>query len=609
MTTVLTISDLHVTASGPDDDTVEIVSDINVAVAPGEVVALIGESGAGKTTAALVALGYCRPGTHVAGGSVIFDGRDILSLNYAERRKIRGNEIAYVAQSAQAALNPSMTIGRQIIEVMRLHGVHPGAEARRRTIDLLEKLSLPDPEDLFDRYPHQTSGGQQQRIMLAMALACSPLLLVLDEPTTALDVTTQVEVLKTIKEMIRGTGTAALYVSHDLTVIAQIADRVLVLKGGEKVEEGSVRQIVEEAKEDYTKTLIAAVSGEIDLAEQKGRGGAGADAATESPILQVKDIRASYARKESLFSAKTENMVLEDVSLDLYRGEVLAIVGESGCGKSTLARVITGLHRPTGGSIILDGEQLDGISRRRTLEQCRRVQIVFQSPYQSLNPVQRVDQIILNSLNLYFDMAGKEKRDRVEELLGMVGLDPALSRKLPIELSGGQRQRVSIARALAARPDIIVCDEILASLDVVVAAQILETMQGLQENFGVSYLFISHDLTTVRSFADRVAVIYAGSIVDMGPTSDVFASPRHPYTDLLYRSSPELRIGWLEEALEARAGRQGRSEAGAFGGCKFFGRCRFAEPGLCDMAVPDLYAVSDQHHWLCHKATAIRDGG
>ncbi len=595
MTPLLRIEDLVVEGRPPSGLWVETVHKCSVDVNAGEVVALIGESGAGKTTVALAALGYTRPGTRFKNGSkVLMEGIDILTMSPRERRDMRGQEVAYVAQSAQASLNPAIPIGDQIAESLILHDLADKTDARKRAIDLLDLLDLPHPETLAHRYPHQTSGGQQQRIMMAMAMACHPKLLVLDEPTTALDVTTQIEVLKAIKDVIRERDTAAIYVSHDLSVVAQVADRILVMNDGDVVEQGKTDDILNNATMEYTRTLLGAAKPKPTRETATSTWN---PAAEQSPIMTVREVDATYERQRMFRTTEREQYVLHDIELDVYPREVLAVVGESGSGKSTLARVMAGLHPALNGEVTLGEDTLPSHARQRTKEQLRRIQIIFQSPDQSLNPEKRIDDAIGRPLELYFGMSGSEKQGRIAELLEMVGLDGDYAGRFPAELSGGQRQRVSIARAFAAKPDIILCDEVLSALDTVVAARVLELMKQLREEHKVAYVFISHDLSTVASIADRVAVMYAGRIIDTGLTKEVFAPPHHPYTQLLINSVPALRQGWLEEVIGSR-----EAEAGMRSNvmlhdlpCPFRKRCPVMIEGKCDVE-PAPRCEMGQHH-------------
>lgn len=580
---------------------VPIVQNASVTVQPGEVVAFIGESGAGKTTLALSALGFNRSGTRFSGGEVRFDGIDVLALDRNARRDLRGRSVAYVAQSAAAALNPSIRIGDQISESLRIHRLATAQDAKSRARELLALLDLPDPDRLVSRYPQQTSGGQQQRIMTAIAMSCGPKLLVLDEPTTALDVTTQIEVLKAIKDAIADQKAAAIYISHDLAVVAQIASRIVVLRHGNLVEQGSAEEIIRAPRHEYTRALLSAVK----VIPEIGRIGAGRRAVEpRPPILTLQNVAAGYLRSSTRSPLLSQSLVVRDISLHIAPGETLALVGESGSGKSTLARVVAGLMPAAHGYVVLDGKVLGPRVRDRTKEQLRRIQIVFQSPEQALNPRQRVGEAIGRALHFYFGSAAAARTERIKELLNLVGLPEAFARKFPDELSGGERQRVAIARALAAKPDIILCDEFLSALDTVVAAKILRLMSELRDSQGVGYVFISHDLATVATIADRVAVMYAGRIVEIGRTADIFKAPNHPYTNLLIRSVPELRTDWLEEAIgdrpvEAADGRSAKMAPPP--GCPFRRRCPLAVLGTCEQAPPSV-DLGDGHKLHCHRS-------
>jgi peptide/nickel transport system ATP-binding protein len=595
---VLEIAGLSVEGRTPRGAWVPTVRGVSVTVAPGEVVALIGESGAGKTTVALAALSYARPGTRIVGGSVLLEGVEILALEARARRRARGKDVAYVAQSAQAALNPAITIGEQVAEPMLLHGVASGGDARRRAVALLRRLDLPDPDELARRYPHQASGGQQQRVLVAMALTCAPKLLVLDEPTTALDVTTQIEVLKAIKDVIREHGSAAIYVSHDLAVVTQVADRIVVMKDGLVVEHGPTAEIVTRPTQEYTRQLIGAVTPRPAGSRRVAAG----DAAPAPPLLEVDRVSATFARPGLLRQAGRDADVLQDVTMEVRPREVVALVGESGSGKTTLARVIAGLHPPSAGTVRLAGRPLEAGARRRDRDALRRIQIVFQSPDLSLNPEQRIEDAIGRPLELYFGLDRERRARRVAELLTLVGVPPDYAGRFPAELSGGQRQRVSIARAFAAEPDLVLCDEILSSLDTIVAAQVLELMRALKARHDVAYLFISHDLATVASIADRVLVLYGGRVCETGPTAAVFSPPHHPYTALLLSSVPALRQGWLEEVLAARAPDPAQTGIDLSGdaGCPFRARCPLAIPGTCDEPPPARRTVAGQTIH-CHR--------
>jgi peptide/nickel transport system ATP-binding protein len=492
-----------------------------------------------------------------------------------------------------------MTIGEQVAEPLILHGSSARREARRRAVELLRRLDLPHPEELARRYPHQASGGQQQRVLVAMALTCAPKLLVLDEPTTALDVTTQIEVLDAIKGVIRQHGGAALYVSHDLAVVAQVADRILVMKNGTVVEEGATGAILERPRQPYTRQLIGAVR------PRPGRERpAGPASAAPEPLLVVDRVSATFAPRRLLVGAAPAGAdVLREVTIEVRPREVVALVGESGSGKTTLARVIAGLHPASAGEVRLGGQVLARRVKERETAALRRIQIIFQSPDLSLNPAQRIEEAIGRPLELYFAIRGPRRAERIAELLAMVGVAPDCARRFPSELSGGQRQRVSIARAFAAEPDLVLCDEILSSLDTIVAAQVLELMRELRAGHAVAYLFISHDLATVASIADRVVVLYAGRVCETGPTAAVFSPPHHPYTALLLSSVPAVRQGWLEEVLAARVRAPGPTGAVARTdrGCPFVARCAVSIPGTCEREQPPARMTAAGQTIHCHR--------
>lgn len=599
MAALLRIEDLVVKARTPTGVVITTVDNVSVDIHPREVVALIGESGAGKTTVALAALGYARPGTQIVEGRVFLDDTDIMKMSRAERRDMRGKDIAYVAQSAQASLNPAIPIGEQVGEGLIIHEIATGDEAKKRTIELLTTLDLPDPPALVERFPHQASGGQQQRIMMAMAMSCGPKLLVLDEPTTALDVTTQIEVLKAIKHAIQDRHMAAIYVSHDLAVVAQVADRILVMNGGKVVEQGTADEILNNPQDDYTKLLLSAVRPPPDASAKAPD----SDVEKNDVLLRVKSICATYDRAPLFGTIEREQQVLQDIDLEVRSQEVLAVVGESGCGKSTLARVVAGLHPALSGELEFGGETLRDEVSKRERDILRKIQIVFQSPDLSLNPEHLVEKSLARPLELYFDMTAAERRDRVDDLLESVGLDPDYAGRYPGELSGGERQRLSLARAFAAQPELVLCDEVLSSLDTVVAASVLNLMRDLRQKYQVAYMFISHDLSTVATIADRVAVLYAGRVVDIGPTKQVFAAPHHPYTSLLIASVPALKLDWLETTLEGHAAKGGGAFAGVMPrdrACPFRTRCPVMMPGICDVEPPPARKAGSDHIIHCH---------
>ncbi len=531
---LLQITGLRI-AGRADDVWHEIVKGIDLTLHKGEVLGLIGESGAGKSTIGLAAMGYARDGCRITGGSVVFDGRDLTKLTREAQRKLRGSRIAYVAQSAAASFNPAHKLIDQYSESPVQHGVMSASQAEKEAIDLYRRLRLPNPDEIGFRYPHQVSGGQLQRAMTAMAMSCRPDLIIFDEPTTALDVTTQIEVLAAIKDVVRQFNTAAIYITHDLAVVAQMADRIMVLRYGELVEEAPTGQMLDHPEKDYTKSLWAVRS--FQKAEHV------APAAGATPIISVQGVDASYGRVK----------VLHDVSFDLHERQTVAVVGESGSGKSTTARVITGLLPPDEGQVLFKGQPLPPSNKKRSKAQLRHVQMIYQMADTAVNPKQRIRDIIGRPLEFYLGLKGKKKEERIRELLRLIELDPdRFIDRLPGELSGGQKQRVCIARALAAEPEVIICDEVTSALDQLVAEGILRLLDRLQQEFGLAYMFITHDLATVRAIADEVVVMLQGEVVEKGPKDDVFTPPHHDYTDLLLSSVPEMRTGWLEEVLENR---------------------------------------------------------
>jgi peptide/nickel transport system ATP-binding protein len=536
MGTLLQIRDLKIGATiyppGEDPIDIGIVHGVSFDLEKGKVIGLIGESGAGKSTIGLAALAYGRGGVRITGGQVLLDGKDILRYTKAGIRDIRGRHVCYVAQSAAAGFNPAMRLADQVIEATVLHGIMGRAEALERARYLFGVLGLPDPDNFGTRYPHQVSGGQLQRAMTAMALCSRPDLIVFDEPTTALDVTTQIDVLAAIKHAIEETGTAAIYITHDLAVVAQISDDIMVLQHGNTVEYGSVKQIIEAPHQQYTRDLIS-IRSDIKP-EQPDQSGA---------LLKLDGIDAQYGP-----NAK----VLFDVTIHLPKGQTLAVVGESGSGKSTTARVITGLLPPTKGQVIFDGQPLPPALKDRTKDQLRELQMIYQMADTAMNPRQTVAEIIGRPLTFYFGLKGEERRRKVTELLDMIEMGDPFADRYPAELSGGQKQRVCIARSLAAEPRLLICDEPTSALDPLVAEGILKLLLNLQKDTGVSYLFITHDIATVRAIADSIAVMYKGKVVRFGPKSKVLNPPFDDYTDLLLKSVPEMELGWLEKALAGR---------------------------------------------------------
>lgn len=536
MSNFIEIRDLKVEATTDSGRRVEIIKGVSLDVAEGEIVALIGESGSGKTTIALTLMGHTRAGCRISGGSVSVGGKDMVTLSEKQRAKVRGTEVAYVPQSAAAAFNPATSIMDQVIEVTRIHQLMSPDEARARAVELFRALSLPEPETIGSRYPHQVSGGQLQRLAAAMALIGDPTLVIFDEPTTALDVTTQIEVLRAFKSVMKKGGIAGVYVSHDLAVVAQIADRIVVLKGGETQETGTTGEILNNAKHPYTRQLLAAF-------EPKPRGATGPAEPATAPLLSIEDLVAGYGQRQA--DGLPLVRAVEHVSLKVEKGRNLGIIGESGCGKSTLARTIAGILPAAVGKIVFDGTELHRNARERSRDELREMQIVFQYADTALNPAKSVEDILDRPLVFYHGMDRKARNARIDQLLDMVRLPRNLRHRRPGELSGGQKQRVNFARALAADPKLILCDEITSALDTVVAAAVIDLLKELQRELGLSYIFISHDLSVVEAICDEIVVMYGGRKVEE-ITSSTVKAPQHPYSQLLFSSVPTLDPAWLD---------------------------------------------------------------
>ncbi len=529
------IRDLHIEGRA-DEQWLPIINGVNLDLHRGRVLGLIGESGAGKSTLGLAAMGFTRDGCRISGGSIEFDGMDLLAMSRMQRRSLLGKRIAYVAQSAAASFNPAHKIVNQHSEAPVYHGVMSRAESEADGIELYRKLRLPDPDQIGFRYPHQVSGGQLQRAMTAMAMSCRPDLIIFDEPTTALDVTTQIEVLAAIRDIVEQFGTAAIYITHDLAVVAQMADDIKVLLRGDEVEQADTRSMLANPKEEYTRSLWAVRSFQRPAKPPVEQG--------VVPVVSVNNVTAAYGRSEN---------VLHDVSFDIHKGRTVAVVGESGSGKSTVARCIMGLLPPKQGDVRFNGEVLPASYKKRSKEQLRRVQMIYQMADTALNPRVRIKDIIGRPVEFYLGLKGRERDNRVAQLLEQIELDPAqYMQRLPTELSGGQKQRIGIARALAAEPEFIICDEVTSALDQLVAEGILRLLARLQDELGIAYMFITHDLATVRAIADEVVVMKEGNVVESGLKDQMFTPPHHPYTDLLLSSVPEMDPDWLTRLLAER---------------------------------------------------------
>ncbi|KAE9654936.1 ABC transporter ATP-binding protein [Pseudomonas sp. PB105] len=595
MTELIRVEDLRVVAYGERGE-VEIVKGVSFALQKGEVLALIGESGSGKTTIALALLGYARRGCRLSGGVVRVGEHDMLALSEKQLQGLRGNRVSYIAQSAAAAFNPAKKLIDQVVEGALIHGLGTRADLQAKAIGLFHDLALPDPEHIGQRYPHQVSGGQLQRVMAAMALISDPLLVVLDEPTTALDVTTQIDVLRAFKRVVRERGATAVYVSHDLAVVAQMADQIVVLNGGQILEQSATAPLLQAPAHAYTRSLLAAARPDTTIRPPCG-------VAEDAPLLTISGLTAGYGNKN--LHGMPAIRVLEDIDLTVRRGQAIGVIGESGSGKSTLARVVAGLLTPALGGLTFDGQPLGASLSARTPEQFRRIQMVFQNADTALNPMHSVATILSRPLKMYFGLKGAALQARIGELLDLVRLPRDLAERRPNELSGGQKQRVNLARALAAKPDLILCDEVTSALDTVVGAAILELLRDLRQQLGVSYLFISHDISTVRALCDDIVVMYSGHKVQAGSRQSFAEAPFHPYTDLLIHSVPELRQGWLENCgttcseLPPIGARANVPEL-----CTFLNRCPVRIDGLCNRTAPNRRHLDNGSEILCHHDSA-----
>ncbi|MFY0682531.1 MAG: ABC transporter ATP-binding protein [Thalassovita sp.] len=531
------------------------VEDVSFSVNPGETVCVVGESGSGKSVSSLSLMRLVEfGGGEIAGGRLIFDRKEGDNIDLAETdqslmRTIRGNEIGMIFQEPMTALNPVFTVGRQLTEGLRIHKDMNKEQAEARALDLLKQVRIPEPERRLKQYPHELSGGMRQRVVIAMALACEPRLLIADEPTTALDVTIQAEILALMDRLKRETGTAVMFITHDMAVVAQMADRVVVMFRGNKVEEGTVEQIFENPQHEYTRALLAAVPklGEMTgktLPEPMKLFGREQDEikpieGTDEPLLQVKNLITRFPVKGGFFRRTVANVhAVEDVSFTLNKGRTLSLVGESGCGKSSAGRSVLRLVEPSSGQIDLDGTDIMALDAPKLRDARRDMQMIFQDPFASLNPQMQLGAQVAEPMKNFGTHSGADREDRVAMLFDRVELPRSYLRRYPHELSGGQRQRVAIARALALNPKLIIADEAVSALDVSVQAQVLNLMMELQSELGLSFLFISHDMAVVERVSHDVGVMYLGRIVELGPRQAVFENPQHPYTQALMKAVP-----------------------------------------------------------------------
>lgn len=531
--TLLTIRNLQIDALG-ENGWSPIVHGVDLDLKRGEVLGLIGESGAGKSTIGLAAMGFARNGCRISGGSIKFDGVELCDKSETQLNKLRGKRIAYVAQSAAASFNPMHRLIDQYTEAPLSHGLMTKAQAQQEAVALYERMRLPNAATIGFRYPHQLSGGQLQRAMTAMAMACKPDLIIFDEPTTALDVTTQIEVLAAIRDAVRNFNTAAIYITHDLAVVAQMADRIKVLLKGREVEEADTRTMLSAPKQEYTRSLWSVR--DMQAAEKPSI------VSTDTPLLRIENVDASYGAIQ----------VLHNISFDLHKGRTVALVGESGSGKSTAARVVAGLLQRGSGDVRLRGESLPASYKNRSRKQLQQIQMIYQSADTALNPRQTIRETIGRPVEFYLSLKGRARDERVKELLMQMELEPKIYLdRLPSELSGGQKQRIGIARALAAEPEIIICDEVTSALDQLVAEGILKLLQQLQQENDLSYLFITHDLAAVRAIADDCVVMQRGLVVEQGSAQNILHDPQQAYTQELLVSVPQMDPDWLTSRLQA----------------------------------------------------------
>ena len=550
MRTLLSVNNLNIEAY-TRTGVAKVVKDLSFSIKQGETLGVVGESGCGKTVTALSIMKLLpKESLKISSGSIIFNDKIINNLSESELENIRGNEISMIFQEPMTSLNPLFTIGEQVSEVIRRHKKVSREKGWKKAIELLDLVKIANPEKKALDYPFQLSGGQRQRVMIAIALACEPKILIADEPTTALDVTIQAEILALINRLKKETGTAVIFITHDMAVVAQMADRVIVLYPGEKVEEGTVREIFNSPKHEYTRSLLAAVPKLGEMASKKypepmkliGEQNTKIIKpiiGTEEPILSVKKLVTRYSIKGGLFQRTKANVhAVEDISFTIMKGKTLSLVGESGCGKSTVGRSLIRLVEPTSGEVYLEGQNILDLTSKDVRDVRSNIQMVFQDPFASLNPQRPLFDQVAEPLRNYGVLKTEELQKRIGNLFDRVKLPRSFMKRYPHQLSGGQRQRIAIARALALNPKVIIADEPVSALDVSVQAQVLNLMMELQADLGLSFLFISHDMAVVERVSHDVGVMYLGRLVEIGPRQDIFRNPYHPYTRDLLKAVP-----------------------------------------------------------------------
>lgn len=532
---IIDVKDLSIGFTASGGIIKEVLCDINLQVCRGETVGLVGESGSGKSTLALAAMGFLKPGLRKLKGDVRFDGDDVFAMSVRQLEKIRGGKLGLIPQNSGQALTPTMRIGKQLCEAIALHCDVPSAECALRAEDLLGQVQLPDVKAIMKRFPHELSGGQQQRVAIAMALAGEPEALVLDEPTTGLDVTTQIHILDLLRDLAAERNMAMVLVSHDLGVIARCCNRVAVMYGGKVLLDDSAKQVLCAPKHDYAKELLEATPKIMPVGKANGQ----SISADAPEVLALDDLALCYRRTgffERLLGRDESPMTVEGVSLKLAKGETLGLVGESGSGKSTILRAIAGILSPEKGKINVAGEPLPPVIDKRSSQELRRIQMIFQNPDEALNPRQSVVQILTQPLQLYFGITGDAARQRAAEMLERVRLPAEYLDRLPGQLSGGEKQRLAVARAFIAEPEIVLCDEVTSALDVSVQATVMELLQDLKRERKTTYVFVSHDLAVVQQLADQIVVLKQGRICEAGSVDQVYGNPSHPYTKKLFEA-------------------------------------------------------------------------